>query len=111
MRLQPRFCFLTPHAAPPHWALRRMVRCCHWTPPPHEREHLPQASYADMTQSTGQEMVEHSPSSVRVGQTEPPCLRLVTTERVRVLVVEPQLFLHLDQSPHSETLQWTGHAP
>ena len=82
-----------------------------WTkaPPPHEVEHAPQLPHAPITQSDGQAIAPHSPTSTVTGQLSPvPTLTVVMLRLRDVDAGPPQLTLHGNQLAQSVTTQSTA---
>jgi len=86
-----------------------MERECAACPPPHDLSQLAHRPKAVTAQFTAQGCVPHTPTSLSVGQSAPPCADGVSTVRVRACSPVPHPVLHVLNDPHVETTQSIAH--
>lgn len=86
-------------AIPPCAASRATARVLVCTPPPQLTVHPDHALQVVTMQSTAHGAMPHALVSIRKGQLVPPLAGAMVTERERVCVPPPHVFVHDDHSP------------
>ena len=97
------------HELPPCCAAVVTVRARVCEPPPHVCVQAVHSLNEVTTQCTGHACALHWPISDRLGHSCPPSAVGVSMARTRRREPPPHVAVHMDQPPHSLTVQSTGH--
>lgn len=108
--LHDRVCVAAPHGTPPYAMERATVRLRACSPVPHDLLHWLQLPHSFCTQSTAHECVLHVLFATSALHTLPPNATLMSMERWRDCVPDPQLRVHWVHEPQSDSLQSIGHS-